>query len=97
MTLPRLIACGLAAALLVGAGAGAARAGAVQSACAADFQKACPDAKPGPGGGRGQCVRSHLSEFSQSCQSAIATMKAKLQARRAAAAATNSAGAVPAS
>jgi Skp family chaperone for outer membrane proteins len=85
MTLTRLIACGLAAVLV--AGAAAAQAGSVQTACAADFQKACPDAKPGPGGGRWQCVKGHLSEFSQPCQSAIADMKAKVQAKRAAAAA----------
>jgi len=96
MTVPRLIACGLAAALLAtAAGTGAAQAGEVQNACAADLQKACPDAKPGPGGGRWQCMKAHLGEFSQPCQSAIADMKAKMQARRAAAAAAGN-GAAPA-
>jgi hypothetical protein len=82
----RLIAGGLAAALLVSATAAQA-GGPVQTACAADFQRACPDVKPGPGGGQWQCIRAHLSEFSQPCQSAVADMKAKVQARHAAAAA----------
>jgi hypothetical protein len=44
---------------------------AVRTACTADFQKYCPDAKPGPGGGIRECVVAHHADFSQQCMSAI--------------------------
>jgi hypothetical protein len=79
----RLIATTLAVALIASA-ASAQPAGSVREACAADMQKACPDAKPGPGGGMGACGRQHFSEFSQPCQSALLAMRARMQAARAA-------------
>ena len=50
--------------------------GAVRQACAADIQKACPDAKPGRGGGMRECVVAHYDSFSQGCQAAITQMRA---------------------
>ena len=47
----------------------------VRAACAADFQKFCPDAKPGAGGGIKECVQVHLSDFSADCKAAIALMQ----------------------
>lgn len=58
--------------------AGGGRA-ALREACAADFQKVCPDAKPGPGGGLRECVRAHFSDLSDGCKSAIAQMRAQRQ------------------
>jgi hypothetical protein len=85
MTLSNVIALGLSATLL--ASAAAAQTGGatpVRTACAADFQKACPEAKPGPGGGMGQCARAHFKEFTQPCQSAIQAMRARMHAAKAA-------------
>ncbi len=45
-------------------------------ACMADIQKACPSAKPGPGGGMRECARDHFKEFSQPCQTALMQMRA---------------------
>ncbi len=76
---PLTIGAALAAGLLF---AGAALAqpngggGPVMQACAADFHKYCPDAKPGPGGGLRACVVTHLSTFSDECKAAIAQMEA---------------------
>ena len=50
--------------------------GGVRKACAADMQKLCPDAKPGPGGGLRQCMMSHQNELSDPCKSAIVQMRA---------------------
>jgi hypothetical protein len=83
MTHLRLFATTIAAALIAGA-ASAQPAGSVREACAADMQKACPDAKPGPGGGMAMCGKQHFSEFSQPCQSALVAMRARMQAARAA-------------
>jgi hypothetical protein len=86
MTHSRLIAATLAAALFAGtafaqpAGGGGGGNGAVRQACMADIQKACPDAKPGPGGGMRECARAHFKEFSQPCQSALIAMRARMQA-----------------
>jgi hypothetical protein len=52
---------------------------AVRQVCMADIQKACPDAKPGPGGGVRECIVAHHTEFSQPCQDAIAQMRAARQ------------------
>ena len=95
MTHSRLIAATLAATLFAGAAfaqpAGGGGNGAVRQACMADIQKACPDAKPGPGGGMRECAKAHFKEFSQPCQSALIAMRARMQAARAAQApATNS-------
>jgi hypothetical protein len=86
MTHSRLIAATLAAALVAGAAFAqpAQGNGGVRQACMADLQKACPDAKPGPGGGMRECARAHFSEFSQPCQSALQAMRARMQAARAA-------------
>ena len=82
----RLAAAVLSVALFTAGAAVAQPAddGGVRQACAADFQKACPDAKPGPGGGMRECARDHFKEFSQPCQSALIAMRARMQAARAA-------------
>jgi hypothetical protein len=84
MTHSRLIAATLAAALFAGAAFAqpAGGNGSVRQACTADFQKACPDAKPGPGGGMRECAKAHFKEFSQPCQSALIAMRARMQAAR---------------
>ena len=91
MTTTRLIAASLAAALLAGAASAQPTGGngAVREACMTDFQKACPDARPGPGGGMRECVKAHFKEFSPPCQSALQAMRARMQAEHAAPA-TNS-------
>ena len=90
---PRLIAATLAVALFAGAASAqpGGGGGAVRQACMADFQKACPDAKPGPGGGMRECAKAHFTEFSQPCQSALQAMRARMQAQKDAGAASNSA------
>jgi hypothetical protein len=70
-----LIVAGAASAQPQGGGAGAG----VRQACAADFQKFCPDAKPGKGGGLRECVVAHHDNFSDACKSAIASMRAARQ------------------
>jgi hypothetical protein len=62
-----------------GGGHGHGAMAAVRQACMADIQKACPDAKPGPGGGMRECIVGHHTEFSQPCQDAIAQMRAARQ------------------
>ena len=62
-----------------GGGGGHGGNGAVRQACMADFQKFCPDARPGPGGGMRECVQAHLTDFSTGCQSAIAARRAERQ------------------
>ena len=71
-----LALAGLASAQPPAGGGGHGAFAAVRQACAADIQKACPDAKPGPGGGMRECVAAHHAEFSQPCQSAIAQIRA---------------------
>jgi hypothetical protein len=79
-------ALALASALFL-AGAAPAQPDARQ-ACMADFQKLCPNAQPGPGGGLRECVQAHFSELSQPCQQAILAMRAQRQQQGA----TNSTG-----
>jgi hypothetical protein len=82
MTLSRLAAASLAIALLAGAAIAQPAdngGGGVRQACAADLQKLCPDAKPGPGGGMRECVKAHFSELSKPCQGAIMSMRARMQ------------------
>lgn len=50
--------------------------GMVRQACAADIQKLCPDAKPGPGGALRECIVSHQDQLSEGCKSALAQMRA---------------------
>jgi hypothetical protein len=57
------------------AGGGGGRA-MIRRACAADFQKFCPGARPGPGGAIRQCILTHESDFSDGCKGAIAQMRA---------------------
>ena len=54
--------------------------GGVRAACQADFQKLCPDAKPGPGGTLRACIRDHQAQLSDGCKSALAAMRAARQA-----------------
>ena len=74
----RFLASAALALSLVVAGAASAQPD-VRTACAADFQKACPDAKPGPGGGLRECVIAHQAEFSDGCKAALAAMMAARQ------------------
>ena len=77
----RLTAAVLSVALFA-AGAAAAQpaadAGGVMQACSADFQKACPDAKPGDGKLRA-CAKAHFMSVSEPCKTALKAMRAKMQ------------------
>lgn len=81
MTRPRLTAAALAIGLFA-AGAAAADSAAdtaeVRQACAADFQKACPDAKPGNGALKA-CAKAHFMSFSRPCKTELKAMRARLQ------------------
>jgi hypothetical protein len=59
-------------------GGGGGRAG-MREACQADMQKLCPDAKPGPGGGMRECIKSNFDKLSTPCQDAINKMRAEHQ------------------
>jgi hypothetical protein len=76
MTLRILTAGALAFGLLCAGAATAQPAADPLQACAPDFQKFCPDAKPGPTGGRRECIRAHVSELSDACKQAIAAFRA---------------------
>jgi len=72
-------AAALASLALVGAAAAQpAGADAVRQACAADFQKLCPDAKPGDGSLRA-CARAHFTEFTGACRQAMLQMRQAMQ------------------
>lgn len=78
-----VFAAALALALAVAGAALAdppAATGAVRQACAADVQKFCPDAKPGPGGGLRECIRGHFGDLSDPCKQALMAMRAQHQA-----------------
>jgi len=85
----RLFAAAFAGALAVasiaaaqpagGDGGGGGGRGLVRQACAADIQKACPDAKPGPGGGMRECIQGHWDQLSDGCKAAITKMRAEHQ------------------
>ncbi|HXQ13378.1 MAG TPA: hypothetical protein VN814_02000 [Caulobacteraceae bacterium] len=86
MTRPSLTAAALAISLIV-AGAAAAEPAAntaaadtaeVRQICAADFQKACPDAKPGNGALKA-CAKAHFMSFSRPCKTELKAMRARLQ------------------
>jgi hypothetical protein len=79
------LTAGALALALAFAGAAAAQpppgggGGGVRQLCMPDFQKFCPDARPGPGGGIRECIKAHLGDFSPACQSAIAARRARMQ------------------
>ena len=83
----RLFAAALAATLAAGSiaaaqpagGGGGGRGAGIREACAADIQKACPDAKPGPGGGMRECIQGHWDQLSDGCKAAITKMRAMRQ------------------
>jgi hypothetical protein len=85
MTLSRLSFAALALSLLAGAAvaqptdSGADPRAAMRAACAADFAKLCPDAKPGPGGGLRECIESNQDKLSDGCKAAIQSMRAAMQ------------------
>jgi hypothetical protein len=55
----------------------------VHHICTQDFQRLCPQAHPGPGGGLHECIVAHKAEFSQPCQSAMQQFRAaRLQQRQ---------------
>ncbi len=88
MTLSRLSATAVALALLAGGasadqspGAGSAppaTAAEVREICAADFQKACPDAKPG-GGALKACAKAHFMSFTSPCRHALKALRAEMR------------------
>jgi len=63
---------------------------AMRQACMADFQRFCPDAKPGAGG-IARCIQQNRQSLSESCSTAVAQMRAARQQRNAGA----GAGAAP--
>jgi hypothetical protein len=69
----------IASAQPAGGGGGGGGGGGVRQACAADIQKACPDAKPGPGGGMRECIKAHWDQLSDGCKAAITKMRAEHQ------------------
>ncbi len=73
-----LLSAGVAAAQ-AGQGQGAPAMSAIRQACAADVQKLCPD-KTGPD--RRQCMMDHAADLSDGCKSAIAAMRAQIQAQK---------------
>jgi hypothetical protein len=83
MTRSHLTAAALAVAVLAANAAMADPAGGdgdVRQACAADFQKACPDAKPGAGALKA-CAKAHFMSFSGPCKSALKAMRARMQSQ----------------
>jgi hypothetical protein len=76
---PQFLIAGAALALLAGSAFADPPAGGVRATCPADFQKYCPDAKPGPGGGLRECVTAHFKEFTKPCQDAIIEMRTRMQ------------------
>jgi hypothetical protein len=76
LVLPVLLAAGAAAARQASPPPGGAQ---VRKACAADIQRLCPDAKPGPGGGLRMCLRDHQNDLSADCRSALAAMRQQRQ------------------
>jgi hypothetical protein len=80
MTPSRLSAAALALALLAGAAAAdqPTSAAAVREICAADFQKACPDAKPG-GGALKACAKKHFMSFAYPCRHALKALRAQMR------------------
>jgi len=83
MTRSRLTAAALAVALFAANAATADPAagdGDVRQACATDFQKACPDAKPGNGALKA-CAKAHFMSFSGPCKTALKAMRARMQSQ----------------
>ena len=79
LALPVLLAAGVAAAQQTAPPQGG---GQVRKACAADIQRLCPDAKPGPGGGLRMCLRDHQNDLSPDCKSALAAMRQRARERQ---------------
>jgi len=80
MKQPLFAAAAVVASLALAGGALAQpAAGGGRAACMADFQKLCPNAKPGPGGGMRECVRSNWDHLSDACKAAITQMRAARQ------------------
>lgn len=81
MTLSRLSATAVALALFA-AGAALAdqpvSAAEVREICAADFQKVCPDAKPGNGALKA-CAKSHFMRFAYPCRRALKALRAEMR------------------
>jgi hypothetical protein len=83
MTRTRLTAAAFAISLLAANAAVADPAGGdgdVRQACAADFQKACPEAKPGNGALKA-CAKAHFMSFSHPCKTALKAMRARMQSQ----------------
>ena len=46
----------------------------VRTTCAADFEKYCPDARPGAGAIRA-CIKAHFMGFTKPCRHALMTFR----------------------
>ena len=73
------VTAAIAAALLANAAA-AQDAATVRQACSADVQRLCAGVQPGAGRIL-QCMRTHKTELSPDCQSALAQVAAQLKAK----------------
>ena len=95
MTALRTLAV-LAACLAAGAAAAqtASPMPKLRQACAADFQKLCPDVTPGHGA-VAQCVRAHVKELSPDCKSALMARREAMRERKAALASAPESGTTP--
>jgi len=80
MTLTRLATAVLATALFAGVASAqsAAESDEVRQVCAADFQKVCPDAKPGHGALKA-CAKAHFMSFSTPCRHELRAMRARMR------------------
>jgi hypothetical protein len=80
MTFTRLAAAALAAALFAGAAAAqsAADSAEVRHVCAADFERACPDARPGNGSLK-TCARKHFMSFTRPCKTELRSVRARMR------------------
>ena len=54
----------------------------LRQACAADFQRLCPDVTPGHGA-VAQCIKGHVSDLSPDCKSALMARREAMRERRA--------------
>ena len=55
----------------------------LRAVCAADFEKLCPDVKPGHGA-VAQCFKGHTQELSPDCKAALMAHREAARAKRAA-------------
>jgi hypothetical protein len=79
-TIASVLALSLAASVALAqpaAGGGGGRGAALRAACAADFQKFCPNVQMGPD--MRKCVRSNFNSLSDSCKAVLEQMRSHRQ------------------